>query len=209
MYAPPYHRICERDELLARLGEIGFGTIVIGAAGGPVVAHAPYVLDRSGDGPCLAFHLARPNPAVEALQETRRATVVALGPDHYISPDWYQTPGLVPTWNYLAVHAAGEVAEIPATDARAHLDALSGEFERRLAPKPEWTTAKMAPDRLAAMLQGIVAFRLRIDDLQGTAKMSQNRGAEDRSGILRHLRALGTEAAGEVADLMEGFDPKG
>lgn len=39
------------------------------------------------------------------LVENSRAIVIFRGPDHYISPSWYEpSDNNVPTWNYTAVH---------------------------------------------------------------------------------------------------------
>ena len=206
MYAPPYHRVSDDAGLLPRLQEVGFVTVVAAGADGPVVAHAPVVVDAGGTPTTLAFHLARPNPAVAALKAAGAALVTAIGPHHYVSPDWYETADMVPTWNYVAVHAAGPIRPLDADETRAHLDALSAEYERRLAPKPVWTTAKMTPRKLETMLRGIVAFELRIEALEGTDKLSQNRNEADRRGVVSALETLGTGAAGDVARLMRAAD---
>ena len=95
----------------------------------------------------LRFHVARGNRAAAAL-DGARALVSCLGPDAYISPDWYGTPDQVPTWNYLAVEAEGPLRRLDETSCAPLLDDLSAEHEARLAPKPAWTRAKMSPGPL-------------------------------------------------------------
>lgn len=205
MYAPPCHRVADDAVLLERMADIGFAIIVAGSgtAAAPLIAHAPIVIDTAVTPPRLAFHLARPNAAVKVLQEDAAAIVITLGPNHYVSPDWYETEDLVPTWNYIAVHAAGPVRQLEGAETLAHLDALSAVFESRLSPKPAWTTAKMTPRKLTTMLCGIVGFEMAIETLEGTAKLSQNRAPEDQAGVVRALEALSTGAAREIAALMK------
>ncbi len=103
-----------------------------------------------------------------------------LGPDAYISPDWYGTDDQVPTWNYLAVEAEGPLRPLDETELVALLDDLSAAHEARLAPKPPWTRAKMTPGRFEGMLKAIVGYELAIEDLRGTRKLGQNKDEATR-----------------------------
>ncbi len=157
-----------RDELLAFVADIAFCTI---AVDGPMVVHAPVLVagpDR------LRFHVSRGNRAAAAL-EGARALASCLGPDAYISPDWYGAPDQVPTWNYLAVEAEGPLRRLDEAELAALLDDLSAAHEARLAPKAPWTRAKMSPGRFEAMLNAIIGYDLLIEDLRGTRKLGQNK----------------------------------
>jgi transcriptional regulator len=139
------------------------------------VAHAPVIVaapDR------IRFHLSRGNRA--AGMNGKRAVVSCLGPDAYISPDWYGSADQVPTWNYLAVEAEGPLRQLDEAELTRLLDDLGAAHEARLAPKPEWTRAKMTPGRFEAMLKAIVGYELRIEDLRGTRKLGQTKNEEER-----------------------------
>jgi transcriptional regulator len=169
----------DRDAMLAFLADIAFCTI---CAEGPVLVHAPVIVagpDR------LRFHLSRGNRA--AAMAGGRAIVSCLGPDAYISPDWYGSPDQVPTWNYLAVEAEGPLRRLDDEDLPQLLDDLSAAHEARLAPKPAWTRAKMAPDRFEGMLKAIVGYELTVEDLRGTRKLGQNKTIEERIGAAEGL----------------------
>ena len=161
----------DRDAMLAFIGEIAFATI---AAEGPTLVHAPVLVagpDR------LHFHVSRGN---RAKLEGRRAIVSVLGPDAYISPDWYGVDDQVPTWNYLAVEAEGPLRTLDEAELTELLDGLSAAHESRLAPKPVWTRAKMSPGRFDSMLKAIVGYELAIEELRGTRKFGQNKDAAQR-----------------------------
>jgi transcriptional regulator len=165
----------DRDAMLAFAAETSFATI---AADGPLVAHAPVVVagpDR------LRFHLARGNRAVAGL-DGGRAILSFLGPDAYISPDWYGSADQVPTWNYLAVEAEGPLRRLDEDELAALLDDLGAVHEKRLAPKPAWTRAKMSPGRFEAMLKAIMGFELTIEALRGTRKLGQHKKEAERDG---------------------------
>jgi transcriptional regulator len=161
----------DREAMLAFVADTAFATI---AAEGPVVVHAPVLVagpDR------LLFHVSRGN---RAKLDSRRAIVSVLGPDAYISPDWYGTDDQVPTWNYLAVEAEGPLRRLDESELAELLDRLSAAHEARLAPKPAWTRAKMKPGRFEGMLKAIVGYELGIEALRGTRKLGQNKDEATR-----------------------------
>ena len=160
--------------MLAFVAEVAFCTICVE---GPAVVHAPVVVagpDR------LRFHVSRGNRAADL--DGRRAIVSCLGPDAYISPDWYGSPDQVPTWNYLAVEAEGSLRRLEEGELSDLLDALSAAHEHRLAPKPAWTRAKMTSGRFEAMLKAIAGYELEIEVLRGTRKLGQNKKEMERIG---------------------------
>jgi transcriptional regulator len=161
----------DREAMLAFIGEIAFATI---AAEGPAIVHAPVLVAEPDR---LRFHVSRGN---RAKLDGRRAIVSVLGPDGYISPDWYGVDDQVPTWNYLAVEAEGPLRTLDEAELTELLDGLSAAHEARLAPKPVWTRAKMAPGRFDSMLKAIIGYELVIEDLRGTRKFGQNKDAVQR-----------------------------
>jgi len=180
--------------MLAFVADIAFATI---AADGPMLVHAPVVVagpDR------LRFHISKGN---RAKLDGKRAIVSLLGPDAYISPDWYaDTTDQVPTWNYLTVEAEGPLRRLDEAELAELLDLLSAAHEARLAPKPEWTRAKMSPGRFEAMLKAIVGYELAIEELRGTRKLGQNKPAADRLAAAAGLAPFNPA----VAALMEKED---
>ena len=168
----------DRGAMLAFVADIAFATI---AADGPALVHAPVLVlgpDR------IRFHVSRGN---RAKLDGRRAIVSVLGPEGYVSPDWYGTDDQVPTWNYLAVEAEGPLRRLDGAELAALLDALSAAHEARLAPKPAWTRAKMSPGRFEGMLKAIVGYELTIEDLRGTRKLGQNKSEAERRGAITGL----------------------
>jgi transcriptional regulator len=185
----PAPAFAERDaaKLLAHLAAHPFATIAAAPAARPLVAHAPLVIRRLEGGLALDFHLSRGNALAGAIAEGFRAVAVSLAGEAYISPDWYAAADQVPTWNYVSVEAEGPVTALDEAGLVTLLDDLSAQQEGRLAPKPPWTRGKMGPGRFEAMLRGIVGARLVVERLEGTFKLSQNKDAADREGVIRGL----------------------
>ena len=118
-----------------------------------------------------------------------------VGAHGYISPNWYAAPGnQVPTWNYMAVEAEGIAQMVDDTALTAHLDALAAAFEPRVNPAAPWTRDKMDDAVFVRMRAAIVGFRVPVDTLRGTTKLSQNKSAADRIGIDAGLMASGNPA---------------
>lgn len=176
----------DREAMLALVADVAFCTICVD---GPQVVHVPVVVDAPDR---IRFHIARSN---RAELDGRRALLSCLGPDAYISPDWYGTPDQVPTWNYLAVEAEGPLRRLDEAELATLLDDLSAAHEARLAPKPEWTRAKMTPGRYEAMLKAIVGYELTIEDLRGTLKLGQHKKPGEREGAADGLAPYHPELA--------------
>jgi transcriptional regulator len=181
----------DRDAIRAMVRDVAFGALFAATPDGPRVAHVPAVwLDET----TLGLHLARGNALTQHL-DGRQALFVVHGPDGYVSPDWYGLgPDQVPTWNYVAVELEGVARRMAEDELIAQSDQLAAEQEARLAPKPPWTRAKMAPARHHAMLRGITGFRLEVQAWRATAKLGQNKPEAARLAAADALAAHGQHA---------------
>ncbi len=87
-------------------------TLVTEGSDGLIANHLPFLLDETRG--VLRGHVARASPVWKEARAEREALAIFLGPDAYITPSWYATKAatgkVVPTWNYLAVHARGPLA---------------------------------------------------------------------------------------------------
>ncbi len=190
MHPNPAFRPAITDESLALARETGFGMLAVSARdAAPMLSHVPFLIDA--DGGAAQLHLTRSNPIARACTGQLAARIAVQGPHSYISPDWYEIDDQVPTWNYLAIHLTGTLERLPDAALPDMLAALSHHFEARLAPKPEWLIDKMPDDALARMLRQIVPFRFRIDTVDATWKLSQNKPEAARLSAADHVNAYG------------------
>lgn len=151
----------------------GFGVLALNDANGPLLSHIPFAL--AADGTMADLHLVRSNPILRLLDAPQNAVIAVTGADGYVSPDWYDVPDQVPTWNYIAVHLHGTLEKLPQDRMLDMLNRQSAHFEEKLAPKPPWLTAKMTPAVLEKMMRQIVPCRLHVTAINGTWKLSQNK----------------------------------
>lgn len=205
MYLPPHFRedALEIQHSLIRAHPLGL--LVSAGTGGLVANSVPFVLDATASQKgTLRCHVARANPHWRELQSVDECLVVFQGPEAYVTPSWYQTKqetgAVVPTWNYVTVHAWGKPTVIEDTDwLRTQIEALTRQQERA-RPEP-WHVADAPAPFVAGQIRGIVGIEIPITRIEGKWKLSQNRPQQDRAGVVAGLRR-DVAGAHPVADLV-------
>jgi transcriptional regulator len=206
MYVPANFKQDQVPVLHKAIRGSGLATLVTSGADGLIASHVPMLLDAEpGPYGTLRGHVARANPHWRSVAPGGEALAMFMGPDAYITPSWYetkrQTGKVVPTWNYVAIHAYGPVEFFDDPD---RLLAIVTELTRthegkRAAP---WAVSDAPSDFVRGQLKGIVGFALPITRLEGKWKMSQNRPAEDRAGVIEGLAREGGPAEQEVSRIV-------
>ena len=203
MYQPAHFVEQDAHTLLALMTEAPLATLI---RGGPELAAdvLPLEVERVGDGWGVAGHVARANPL---WREADGQPVLALfqGPQAYVSPNWYpskfQHGKAVPTWNYTMVQVHGTLRAI---DDPAWLRT----FVTRLTQRHEggravpWHVGDAPPDYLDAMLKAIVGIEIEVTRVEGKFKLSQNRDAADRTGVVLGLESDATLRRQPEADAL-------
>jgi transcriptional regulator len=183
-----------------------FGVLVTATSRGLDGNHLPFVFDAEPSPyGTLRGHVARANAIWRECQAGADALVIFQGPDSFISPSWYptkhETGAVVPTWNYIVVHAHGQVRVIEdAAWLRAHVNALTDRQEAsREAP---WAVSDAPADYIEKLVGAIVGIEIPISRLVGKWKLSQNRTERDRTGVVDGLMREGTPEAETMASLV-------
>lgn len=198
MYQPPAFRE-ERPEILhALIRAHPLATLITAGPGGLIANLVPFILADTGNRGTLRAHIAKANDQVEPLRAGAETLVVFQGPQAYITPSWYAAKKehgrVVPTWNYVVVQVRGtpRVIDDPAwlRDQIGHLTA-SQENPR---PAP-WSVSDAPEDFVRAQLNAIIGIEIPILTIEGKWKVSQNRSAADREGVVAGLRAEGISEA--------------
>lgn len=205
MYTPPDFAEDDPRILHDLMRENPFALLTSNTPDGLVATHLPVVLETNGEGPTtLCGHMAKANPHWRALEANPHALIVFSGPHAYVSPSWYQAGPAVPTWNYAAVHAYGQVSLV--TDQEV-LDAMVGELtEIHEGDGPlAWRYDSLPDDYRARRVKGIVGFRMEIDRMEGKLKLSQNRPAGDAERVAAALEASADASARDTAAAMRRY----
>jgi transcriptional regulator len=207
MHPNPVFHDADMQRNLDFARERGFGVLAANGGEGPLLSHVPFLLNAAGD--VVELHLLQSNRIARALREPQAVRLAVSGGDTYVSPDWYEAPDQVPTWNYVAVHLTGTLELLPQDDLHALLDRQAAFYEDRLLPKTPWKTAKMTPDVMQKMMRMIVPCRMVVTGVDGTWKLSQNKPDAVRLNAARQAAAYGFgQDAATIAAMMLGVPPK-
>ena len=202
MYRPAFFREDRLDVLHDLIRAHPFAQLVTTGGQGLQANPLPMLIDaEASPSGTLRGHLARGNDQVVALREGAEALVIFQGPQAYISPAWY--PGkaehgkVVPTWNYVAVHAWGAPHVI---DDPVWLRRLVGDLTDRheRARSNRWSVDDAPEDFITAQLKAIVGIEIPIGRIEGKWKVSQNRSEPDRRGVAKGLEDEGNGAMAEL-----------
>lgn len=206
MYTPAHFDETRLPVLHEAIRQARLAALVTLSGDGIEASHTPVLLEPTeGAYGTIYGHLSRANPQWRRASAAVPALAIFSGPDAYVTPSWYptkeQTGRAVPTWNYVAVHAYGGIEFFEDSQRlRRVVTALTENHEARRAEP--WSISDAPEDYIDAMLRGIVGFRLAIGRLEGKWKMSQNRSADDRQGVIDGLKEAGGTSELAVAQVM-------
>ena len=212
MYTPKAFEVTDLALLHAAMRQSELATLVTMTTQGLVATHLPLLLDETkGEYGTLTGHVSRANLQWRETDPDVEALIIFLGPDTYVSPNWYpakqETGRVVPTWNYAAIHAYGRLTFYEDPEwLRGMVTNLTKRHEASF-PAP-WQVTDAPAVYIDSQLKAIVGFEFRILRLEGKQKFNQNRSVEDRLGVIEGLRELGEERKTEVAELMEEIETR-
>jgi transcriptional regulator len=200
MYVPPAFERSDPAELFAFIEAHSFAVLVSTRRGEPFATHLPLLLERDkGEHGTLVGHMARANPQWRDL-DGQPVLAVFSGPHAYVSPSWYEAENVVPTWNYVAVHATGTFRLVDDPTAITGIVAASvAEYERNM-PVPWRLDAR--GEYVQKLVAAIVGFRIEVTRLEGKWKLSQNHAPERRAKVVAALETSTNPDALAVARLM-------
>jgi transcriptional regulator len=199
MYMPPQFKSEERSHALALMRSHPFASLISNDDTGlPYVTHLPLHVEEEGEQITLLGHVAKPNPHWRYLQARPQAVVTFMGPQAYMSPRVYPDLVRVPTWSYLAVHCTVQATLVQEPAAKdALLKKLIGDHEPAYAA--QWRG--LGEDYAHKMLAGIVAFELRVTDVQCKLKLNQHR--PESHAAMKAAYAAGNENERALAAWMD------
>ena len=205
MYVPSAFREDDLATLHATIRAVRLANLVTATSEGVVATPLPLLLAPE-EGPLgtLYGHLARANPHW-TLPPAGDALALFQGPDAYVTPSWYPSKRehgkVVPTWNYVAVHAYGPIEFFEDADRLLAVVTRLTDLHEGSRAEP-WAVAD-APDAFVrAQLRAIVGLRMPITRIEGKRKMSQNRSVADRAGVAAGLATSDLAADRAVAALI-------
>jgi transcriptional regulator len=209
VYVPRHFRQDDPATIRAAVRAARLGSLVTQNAGELFASHVPMLLeDEPAPHGRLIAHLARANTQWKAIGAGTSALVIFHGPDAYVSPSFYASKRehgkVVPTWDYIAIHAYGTVRVIDDADAVLGIvTKLTNAHEARRAEP--WAVDDAPATYIAAQLRGIVGIELTVERFDAKWKLSQNRAERDFAGVRDGLAASADAGDRAVANELDRF----
>ena len=211
MYQPAHRRFEVEDPgaLLAELCRIVPATLVTLASDGLRASILPMLYDPDeGPNGTLRGHLARGNPQWRDISAEVEALAIFDGPDAYVTPSWYEekrrTGKVVPTWNYVTVHARGSIVLHHEPDwLIPHVRRLVERHEAARAVP--WSVDDAPAGYIESQARAIVGLELRITRLEAKRKLSQNRSDDDVEGTIAGLAEGGPTEQAVATEMLHGM----
>ncbi|TRX36549.1 FMN-binding negative transcriptional regulator [Flavobacterium sp. ZT3R18] len=202
MYIPDLYKNEDKESIRKFLKENAFGLLINQTNGKLWATHIPLELDYNKEGSAILMgHISKENPQWTAFESNDQILAVFMGPHSYISPSWYDHEN-VPTWNYTAVHVYGKIKIIEGDAVIDSLTKLVDKYE-----KNSKCPVRVADLSKKTMMQtrGIVAFEIKIEEIQAQTKMSQNRDDKNYTNIISELEKTENQQSMAVAKEMANY----
>lgn len=188
MLVPSHFREENQEKLQQYIREYSFGVLVVADSDGIDANHLPFHFSCNEDQPLgtLRCHVARVNPVWQRIENGASVLAIFQGPDAYVSPSWYETKAetgrVVPTWNYLAVHAQGKGLIFQEHSwLKEHLHQLTDLHES--SRENPWSVDDAPSEFTSRLVKAIVGIEIKIETLTGQVKASQNHPERNRAGV--------------------------
>lgn len=198
MYIPSYYKQENKDILLKYMREFPFGILVTAEENKPWATHIPFVVEEENNSIVIYTHISAANPQNKQLMNSK-VLCIFREPHAYISPSLYSHSKNVPTWNYVAVHAYGDVELIK---GKEELIDLQKKMINMLEPSYMDQFNNLPEKYLEDLLNGITGIKISVLELYGKEKLSQNKTDEEIERIGNHLVSDTNDLSRQIGDKM-------
>lgn len=159
----------------------------------------------------LQGHIARANPLLDNLTRGTEALAIFHGPNAYITPTWYATKKqngcVVPTWNYVVVHAYGKLTAVDSPEwLRQQLGQLTNANEAQFTHP--WAVDDAPLAFTEKLMHSIIGVEMKITKLIGKWKVSQNQVLQNQEGVIAGLRENPASETSKMAEFVKNAPKK-
>lgn len=202
MYKMSYFTEADRNTVISFMKEHPFVTLIGNNGNIPVATQIPVLLHEEDGKIILRGHIMRKTDHHIAFTQNPEALVLFQGPHCYVSASWYTERGHGSTWNYMTVHARGEIRFMDDAFTLQLLKDLTHTYEDS-QKQPELVEHMSEEQYVLPAIKAIAGFEIKVSSLYPIFKLSQNRDAESRQNIIRELRERGDHNSMEIAREIE------
>jgi transcriptional regulator len=208
MYNYPHYKEPDKEKIIEFMRNHPFITLIGCDKNGRIEATQIPVLIEENEGKLfISGHMARRSDHHYAFAENPNVLALFTGAHTYVSGTWYTgNPQQASTWNYISIHARGQIKFLEEGNLVQLLKKLSLRFENNNLQSS--TIYDNLPSQYREkMIKAIVAFEIEVTELDNVHKLSQNRDEKSYDNIVKELKQQDGDAK-EIGDLMEKRRPK-
>ncbi len=202
MYNLPYYK--EKDEavVLDFMKQHPFALLMgVDAEQKPVATQIPFLFAEESGQLLLRGHIMKGNDHHKAFSENKQVLAVFTGPHTYVSSSWYHIKPQASTWNYMTVHAKGELSFLDEAALLQMLDELTAFYEKDQESPVLYKD--MPQDYIMRLSKAIVAFEIKVTSIEHVFKLSQNRDEKSYENIIEKLQNIDADSKAIAAEMVK------
>ena len=151
----------------------------------PVATQVPMFIDEKDGVLYLSGHIMKNTDHHKAFIRNPHVLAVFTGMHTYVSASWYSDKRQGSTWNYMSVHARGTLTLLGHSELLNVLKRTTNHFENN--PHSGANFEDLPEEYVSRMAQAIVAFEIKVEQMENVFKLSQNRDEESYDNIMEKL----------------------
>ncbi len=187
MYNLSYYKEQDAEIVLAFMKKYSFAILMgVDAEQKPVATQIPFLFVERDGQLYLRGHIMKGNDHHKAFEANKKVLAVFTGPHTYVSASWYSNQKQASTWNYMSVHAHGEMSFLGEQELLATLDDTTNYYEND--PSSPSLYKDLPEDYVLRLSKAIIAFEIKVTSLDHVFKLSQNRDQQSFENILDKLQ---------------------
>ncbi len=205
MYNLPYYKEKDGAIVLEFMKQHSFAMLIgVDAEQKPVATQIPFLFSERGGQLYLRGHIMKNNDHHLAFMQNNQVLAVFTGPHTYVSASWYENKKQASTWNYMSVHAKGELSFLDDNELLTMLDELTAHFENN--PSSPSLYNELPKEYINRLTKAIVAFEIKVSSIDHVFKLSQNRDQKSFEQIVEKLQHSDADAKAIAAEMSKRKD---
>lgn len=200
MYKFSYYTEQDDEKVITFMKENAFAMVTGIGEKYPVATQIPLHIKVVNGKIFLEGHMMRKTDHHLALEKNNNVLVLFTGPHCFVSANWYTDPSIGSTWNYVTVHAKGNINFVDEAGTVQMVKALSDRYVGTLSAA---SFDSLSKDYINHMVKAIVGFSIEVESLDNVFKLSQNRDIDSQKNIIEQLKKRGDENSFKIAAEME------
>lgn len=205
MYKLSYFKENNADVVIDFMKQHSFAMLIgVDENNKPVATQVPLLLKQREGDIFLQGHIMKQTDHHKAFEKNKNALVVFSGAHTYVSASLYTNQQQASTWNYMSVHAKGELVFLNEEQLLNMLNELTSHYENNEASPASYK--HLPEDYVQRLSKAIIAFEIKVDSLENVFKLSQNRDEKSFDNIVSHLQSGDAEQKTVAAEMQKRKD---